>query len=131
MKRLRSIITAAAAAAFLAGPAFAQTSGTTTPAEGMSATSAASGGHGSADHAFMGEMQAMQQQMSSAKMTGNADQDFVTMMKPHHQGAIAMAKTEIKYGKSAYLKKMARKIVASQSHEIKQMDMWQQKHPNS
>ena len=126
MNQLRQVILTAAALALMASPAFAQTSGATPGDTGSSSMS-----HGPAGQAFMGEMHTMQQQMSSARMTSNADQDFVSMMKPHHQGAIAMAKTELKYGKSAYLKRMARKIIKSQSHEIKEMDGWQKKHPRS
>jgi uncharacterized protein (DUF305 family) len=32
------------------------------------------------------------------KATGSADQDFVAMMVPHHQGAIDMAQAELCYG---------------------------------
>jgi uncharacterized protein (DUF305 family) len=127
VKQLRQVILTATTLALMANPAFAQTSGAT---PGTSDAGSSSMSHGPAGQAFMQEMHAMQQHMSSARMTGNADQDFVSMMKPHHQGAISMAKTELKYGKSAYLKRMARKIIKSQSHEIKEMDEWQHKHMN-
>lgn len=139
MNGFHRVILAVAATALLAGPAFAQQTGTTgaaPAATGMPSTSgtgpagSASMGHGPADHAFIEEMRTMQQQMSAYTMTGNPDKDFVGMMIPHHQGAIAMAKTELKYGKSPYLKRMARKIVKSQSREIKKMTKWQEKHPN-
>lgn len=87
-------------------------------------------GHDPADQAFMQDMQAMQQKMSSAQMTGDPDRDFTTMMIPHHQGAVAMAKTELKYGKSAYLKRMARNIIKPQDREITEMRHWRAKHPN-
>jgi len=44
------------------------------------------------------------------KPTGNVDRDFVAMMEPHHQGAMNLAKTELKYGKR--LRRLAREIVA-------------------
>ena len=44
-------------------------------------------------------------------MMGNADHDFAMMMVPHHQGAIDMAKIELKYGTDPMLRKMAEKIV--------------------
>jgi hypothetical protein len=32
------------------------------------------------------------------KPTGDVDRDFVAMMVPHHQGALDMARAELKYG---------------------------------
>jgi hypothetical protein len=34
----------------------------------------------------------------TAERTGDVDQDFVAMMTPHHQGAIDIARAELKYG---------------------------------
>ncbi len=82
-----------------------------------------------ADKAFSAGMDQMNQTMSTAPMTGNADQDFVFMMLPHHQGAVAMAKTELQYGKDPILRKMARDIIASQDNEISEMHAWQASHP--
>lgn len=52
---------------------------------------------------------------------GNPDRDFMVMMIPHHQTAIGMAKAEIRYGKNARLRAMARNIITSQKAEIDQM----------
>jgi uncharacterized protein (DUF305 family) len=52
------------------------------------------------------------------KPTGDVDRDFVAMMVPHHQGAVDMAKTELKYGHNEQLRRLAREIVAMQQHEI-------------
>ena len=82
-----------------------------------------------ADQSFAGGMSDMYHAMAAAAMTGNADQDFVAMMLPHHQGAVAMAKTELQYGKDPQLRKLARDIVAAQEKEIAQMQAWQAKHP--
>ena len=50
---------------------------------------------------FMQEMNAsmerMDRRMIEAPMNGSADHDFVSMMIPHHQGAIDMAKAELMY----------------------------------
>jgi hypothetical protein len=47
---------------------------------------------------FMNEsMDRMDNGMKAAPMNGNADHDFATMMMPHHQGAIDMAKAELAY----------------------------------
>jgi uncharacterized protein (DUF305 family) len=52
------------------------------------------------------------------KPTGDVDRDFVAMMVPHHQGAVAMANAELKYGHNEQLRRVAREIVASQQPEI-------------
>ena len=46
--------------------------------------------------------------------SGNSDVDFVRGMIPHHQGAIAMAKVQLRSGKDARIKKLAAKIIADQ-----------------
>ena len=49
------------------------------------------------------------------------DKAFIEMMIPHHEGAIAMAKAEIKDGKDPELKGLAQDIVSAQEREIKEM----------
>ena len=44
-------------------------------------------------------MTKMDKGMAAASMTGDVDHDFATMMMPHHEGAIDMAKAELSYGK--------------------------------
>jgi uncharacterized protein (DUF305 family) len=53
--------------------------------------------------------------------TGNPDVDFMNGMIPHHQGAIDMAKVQVKYGKDAETRKLAEQIIADQEKEIAQM----------
>ncbi|MEO8389044.1 DUF305 domain-containing protein [Polaromonas sp.] len=60
--------------------------------------------------------------MSSMAMTGNADVDFAMMMRIHHQGAIDMAQAELRDGKDAQMRKMAKDIIAAQKKEIAQLD---------
>lgn len=62
--------------------------------------------------------------MDSMKATGNTDRDFATMMKMHHQGAIDMAQMELKTGKDAKMRAMAKRIIDSQRKEIKEFDRW-------
>jgi uncharacterized protein (DUF305 family) len=50
--------------------------------------------------------------------TGDVDRDFVAMMVPHHQGAVDMAKAELKYGHNEQLRRLAQEIVANQQREI-------------
>jgi hypothetical protein len=40
------------------------------------------------------------------------------MMVPHHQGAVDMAQTELKYGHNAQLRRLAQQIVRAQQREI-------------
>jgi uncharacterized protein (DUF305 family) len=62
-------------------------------------------------------------------VTGDADRDFVTMMIPHHEGAVDMAKIELTYGKDPELKALALRILKAQQPEIEQMRKWEAAHP--
>jgi uncharacterized protein (DUF305 family) len=73
-------------------------------------------------------MSRMYRDMMAAPQTGNADQDFVAMMIPHHQGAIDMAKAELATGRDPEMRKLAEDIVRAQESEIAQMRAWQQTH---
>ncbi len=61
-------------------------------------------------------------------LSGDADRDFVAAMIPHHQGAVEMARIELRYGKDAELRRLATNIVRSQDKEIAQMKTWQTRH---
>jgi hypothetical protein len=49
---------------------------------------------------------------------GDIDNDFVAMMVPHHQGAIAMAYAELRYGRNDQLKRLSQEIIVTQQQEI-------------
>lgn len=115
-----------AALAILAAPAAASAQGGSAP--DMSHGGTVMGHTEGSDAAFQKANQAMMKNMAMAT-TGNADQDFVAMMIPHHQGAIDMARVELKYGKDARLRALAEKIISDQEAEIAQMRDWQKKNP--
>jgi uncharacterized protein (DUF305 family) len=85
-------------------------------------------GGGSADAAFAAANDAMMKGMD-VKPTGDADRDFVRMMLPHHQGAVAMARVEMRYGRDPLLRRLAVAIVRAQETEIATMRRWRRRHP--
>jgi uncharacterized protein (DUF305 family) len=66
--------------------------------------------------------------MHTAPQTGDPDHDFVTMMIPHHQGAIDMAKALLLYGKDPQLRRLAQEIITDQQSEIQLMQLWLKQH---
>jgi hypothetical protein len=50
--------------------------------------------------------------------SGDIDADFAALMTPHHQGAIEMAQTELRYGRNEQLRRMAQEIIVTQQQEI-------------
>jgi uncharacterized protein (DUF305 family) len=67
--------------------------------------------------------QAMDRMMRAMHVapTGDVDFDFVTMMEPHHQGAIDMAQAELRYGRNEQLRRIAQEIIVEQQQEIAAM----------
>jgi hypothetical protein len=57
------------------------------------------------------------------KPSGDVDRDFVAMMSPHHQGAIDMAISELRYGKNEQLRRIAQEIIVGQMQEIAAMKL--------
>ena len=87
----------------------------------LSATSFAHEGKG------MDASSGMKKCMTMSK-TGNADEDFIRNMIPHHQMAIDMAKRELDKGKDNEARDMAQKIIDAQNEEIKTMEAWLDSH---
>jgi uncharacterized protein (DUF305 family) len=66
-------------------------------------------------------MRAMDAAMAAAPMTGDADQDFLAMMIPHHEGAVEMARLVLVHGRDALVRQLAEEIIAGQQAEIVSM----------
>jgi uncharacterized protein (DUF305 family) len=73
-------------------------------------------------------MAAMDAGMQAAPMNGDPDHDFVTMMLPHHQGAIDMAKAILLNNQDPELRNLALGIIAEQQNEINVMHAWLARH---
>src|SRR5262245_21489975 len=73
---------------------------------------------------FLAENEAaMNTMMAAMRITpsGDVDADFVAMMVPHHQGAIDMARAELRYGRNEQLRRIAQEIIVAQQQEIAAM----------
>ena len=57
------------------------------------------------------------------KPNGDIDRDFVAMMVPHHLGAIDMAQAELRFGRSAQLRRIAQEIIVDQIQQISLMQL--------
>jgi uncharacterized protein (DUF305 family) len=75
-------------------------------------------------------MAIMDRGMQAAPMNGEPGHDFVTMMLPHHQGAIEMAKAVLLNTKDPELRNLALGIIAEQQNEINVMQAWLARHPD-
>lgn len=53
--------------------------------------------------------------------SGNADRDFAAGMIPHHQGAIEMARIQLRHGTDPGMRKLAEDIIRAQEAEISRL----------
>jgi uncharacterized protein (DUF305 family) len=75
---------------------------------------------------FQGENElAMNRMMAAMHVapSGDADHDFAVMMIAHHQGAIEMARAQLRYGRNRQLLRLAQEIIVTQQQEIEAMRM--------
>lgn len=66
-------------------------------------------------------MARMMQDMHGPGYTGRPDADFLTMMIPHHEGAVDMARLVLIHGQDPLVRQIAEDIIASQTVEIAAM----------
>jgi len=69
-------------------------------------------------------MEKMHAAMASVEPSGNSDVDFVKLMLPHHQAAIDMARTQLKYGNDPQMRRLAQEVITDQQSEIELMHLW-------
>lgn len=110
--------------AFLALPLAASAQ----PSHGAMQGGAAAGGSAAGGMDMMSMMKDTNQKMMSMPMTGDPDIDFAMMMRMHHMSAVQMSEVELRDGKDAKTRGMAKKIIASQKKEIREFEQFLSKH---
>lgn len=95
---------------------------------GMGMASNPTAGQSAHSAEYMQSMATMSEKMMAASKIANPDVAFATGMIAHHQGAIDMAKIQLKYGKDSEMRALAENIIKAQQIEITQMQTWLSKH---
>jgi hypothetical protein len=115
-KRVISLAVAVGSLVIADGPSSADRISATTPIHYV-----ADWQHGSDEAPFLAENQSAMTRMMAdmaVKPIGDVDRDFVAMTVPHDQGAIDMARAELKYGHNELFRRVAKEIVANRQQEI-------------
>lgn len=107
---------AAAALVMAHGPSSADRIRATTPIHYI-----ADWQNNSGEAPFLAENQSALTKMMAdmaVKPIGDIDRDFVAIVVPHDQGAIDMARAELRYGHNELLRRLAREIVTNRQQEV-------------
>ena len=83
------------------------------------------------EQAYIAGMTKMHDDMMAGMQANDADVAFAKGMLPHHEGAVDMAKVQLKYGKDDAMRQLATEIIAAQEAEIAQMQQWLTEHPDT
>ncbi|MEZ0487559.1 DUF305 domain-containing protein [Fibrella aquatica] len=73
------------------------------------------------------EMESMMKMMRAQDvriLTGDSDVDYAQLLIDHHQSALEMAMSELKFGDDAQTRQMATKIIEDQKKEIGMLQDW-------
>ncbi|WP_376766065.1 CopM family metallochaperone [Acerihabitans arboris] len=97
---------------------------------GMTMDHSSPAGLSESSQAYMAAMRDMHKDMEQGVKAHDPDVAFAQGMIPHHQGAIAMAETELKYGKDPHMRQMAENVIKAQKAEIDTMENWLKAHPD-
>jgi uncharacterized protein (DUF305 family) len=80
--------------------------------------------HSAQKNVFLAMMDTMMVRMDNVPKDEPVDVSFLQQMIPHHEGAMAMATYEIRHGRDFGMIQLAKSILAEQTHEVKQMNLW-------
>ena len=70
--------------------------------------------------AFRAANDKMHRDMAIA-FTGDTDRDFAAAMIPHHEGAIEMARIQLRYGRDPAMRRLAEAVIREQEREIAEL----------
>jgi uncharacterized protein (DUF305 family) len=87
----------------------------------MTICSAATEAEFPGERSYLAENEVAMNKMMSGmvvKPTGDVDRDFVSMMSPHHLGAIEMAQAVLRKGHNEQIRRLAQEIIVTQQQEI-------------
>lgn len=73
----------------------------------------------------MDHMMKMDQMADVQFITGDLDNDFATLMIPHHNSAIENSEAYLVHGSNGSLKEIAMETIEAQKMEIKELSDWQ------